>query len=552
MNGLTSVFALTFVASIVLTWIVRRAAVRFGAIDRPDGCRKRHAVPTPRWGGIAVYLAMVLGIGVAGQGRFGIDEHYTELALLLIIAAGIVCFCGAIDDRHSLSSRAKLVLQFVAVMPLIVFGYSIEKITILGFPLYLGWFGVPLTVFWLLACINSLNLLDGMDGLASLVGVLTAAMIAIVAHSLGHEHVSVMGVVLTAAAAGFLVHNRPPARIFLGDSGSMVLGLTLGVLGLQGALKTSTTLAIAIPAVIMSLPLFDTLLAVVRRKLNGRSLAAADREHIHHRLLDRGMTPWQVLCLLGALCLLTGGAATAATIFRNESVAWITALTLLVLVIRLRLFGHHEFALVQRRLAELGRALLAQIVRVWTSALDSILPHNRTTIAAPATPSNRSTAIPDVRHTQAAALLARRDRPEEQASPTIACPEQLSSPIRPYRRNFPETSFDRLVERAVASGVVRIECTIDTSQARTRLCWSHPKGSASETLQTWTLLFEGGESARCQIEISSPSSVPHTIEQMRLVGAAAGSFLFEALADQPPLLALPETVETPATHQKAA
>ena len=202
-----------------------------------------------------------------------------------------------------------------------------------------------MTVLWLLGCINALNLIDGMDGLASLIGLSAAAMLGIIAASEGHAHVAAMAFVLAASLAGFLAYNLPPASIFLGDSGSMVIGLTVGLLGIQGTLKTSATLAITAPAVVMTLPMFDIVAAIVRRRLTGRRLDAPDRLHIHHRLLDRGWTPWQVLCLLGALCLTTGAAATAATIFRRDALAWIAAVTLVVLMIRLRLFGHHEFAL---------------------------------------------------------------------------------------------------------------------------------------------------------------------------------------------------------------
>jgi hypothetical protein len=128
----------------------------------------------------------------------------------------------------------------------------------------------------------------------------------------------------------------------------MVIGLSVGMLGMQGTLKTSATLAITAPAVVMTLPLFDVVAAIVRRRLSGRRIDLPDRLHIHHRLLQRGWTPWQVLCLLGTLCLLTGAAAAAATIFRRDALAWITAMTLIVLMIRLRLFGHHEFALAKR------------------------------------------------------------------------------------------------------------------------------------------------------------------------------------------------------------
>ena len=272
----------------------------------------------------------------------------------------MACFFGALDDLWHFASRTKLVLQFLAVLPVVAAGFWIDRIVVFGCPITLGWLGVPLTILWLLGCINALNLIDGMDGLASIVGLSAAAMMSIIAVSMGNNHVAVIAVVLAGALAGFLVYNLPPASIFLGDSGSAVIGLVLGILGIQGAMKTSATLAITAPAVIMTLPMFDVVMAVVRRKLTGRRFDAADRQHIHHRLLDRGLRPWQVLCILGAFCLTTGAAATAATVFRWDALAWITALTLVVLMIRLRLFGHYEFALLKRRSSVRLRGLAAR------------------------------------------------------------------------------------------------------------------------------------------------------------------------------------------------
>jgi UDP-GlcNAc:undecaprenyl-phosphate GlcNAc-1-phosphate transferase len=197
-----------------------------------------------------------------------------------------------------------------------------------------------------------------MDGLATIVGLFTALMMGVIAGYMGNDYVAAVALVLAGALSGFLVHNLPPARIFLGDSGSMVIGLVVGILGIQSTLKTSATLSITAPLVVMTFPMFDTVLAILRRKLTGRRFDAADRQHIHHRLLDRGMNPWLVLAIIGALCLATGVAATAAAVFRSDAVAWATALMLMILVVRLRLFGHHELALLSRALAR-GLAALA-------------------------------------------------------------------------------------------------------------------------------------------------------------------------------------------------
>ena len=172
---------------------------------------------------------------------------------------------------------------------------------------------------------------------------------------------AVIATVLAASLLGFLMYNLPrPAS--LGDLAAWSPP-SVGLLGNQGSLKTSATLAITAPAVVMTLPMFDIIAALVRRKLTGRRFDSPDRLHIHHRLLDRGWTPWQVLCLIGAVCLTTGAAATAATIFRRDALAWIIAMSLVVLMIRLRLFGYEEAALAKRAIIRTLRSGAASLAR---------------------------------------------------------------------------------------------------------------------------------------------------------------------------------------------
>jgi UDP-GlcNAc:undecaprenyl-phosphate GlcNAc-1-phosphate transferase len=339
--------AVTFAASLVLVPAVRTIARGAGTLAYPDAVRRFHAVPVPLWGGVAVYLAWLLGILVIRLGPAAGNPALADLCRCLIPAAGLACLFGALDDRWDLSPRRKLLLQVLAITPIVAAGYWVDFLVIFGCRIELGGFGIPLTILWLLGCINALNLIDGMDGLASLVGLSTATMMALVALSMGNGHVAMLAFLLAGALAGFLLYNLPPASIFLGDSGSTLVGLVLGTLGIAGSLKTSATLSITAPAVVMTLPMFDVLMALVRRRLTGRRFDVGDREHIHHRLLERGFGPRQVLCVVSALCLTTGAAATAATIFRMDALAWITATTLIVLLIRLRWFGHYEVSLVR-------------------------------------------------------------------------------------------------------------------------------------------------------------------------------------------------------------
>ena len=232
MNSLVWISTVAFVASLTLTRAVRAVARRYDIVDRPDGKRKLHGRPVPLWGGVAVYAATVLGLLAVRLSSIG-TESFISLSNAWIIAAGLVCFLGGIDDRYNLPSRIKLTLQIVSVLPIIVLGYYVDRIAAFGYPIYLGWFGAPLTILWLVGCINALNLIDGMDGLASIIGLSTAAMLGVIAANQGHDHVAAMAIILAAALAGFLIYNLPPASIFLGDSGSMVIGLSVGLLGIQ-------------------------------------------------------------------------------------------------------------------------------------------------------------------------------------------------------------------------------------------------------------------------------------------------------------------------------
>ncbi|MGA2033892.1 MAG: MraY family glycosyltransferase, partial [Thermoguttaceae bacterium] len=342
--------AITLALALLLTVAVRAVAQRWQIFDEPDGQRKVHRRRVALWGGVAVYAALLLGLLYACHAPETASKALSDLARVLLPTAGLVCLIGAWDDWRELPAKLKLLLQLVSVLPIIAAGYAVDRIVVFGYPISLGWLGVPVTILWLLGCINALNLIDGMDGLASIVGLSTTAMMALIALSAGNGHIAVIAVILAAALSGFLVFNLPPATIFLGDSGSTLIGLVVGILGMQGSMKSSATLAITAPVVLMTLPMFDVVMAVVRRKLTGRPFDAADREHIHHRLLDRGLSTWQVLWILGALCLTTGAAATAATVFRLDALAWIIASTMVVAMIRLRLFGDYELGLMRSAL----------------------------------------------------------------------------------------------------------------------------------------------------------------------------------------------------------
>ena len=364
MFSMVLTFFCALISGCVLTPVARMVARKIGAVDRPDGKRKLQTAPVPLLGGVAVYVAFLVGLFVADMVTTtnGGGDANSSFPWVLALAAGFVCLIGCIDDSLDLRPRFKLLLQCVSTLPIILAGYYVERITLFGFPMELGWIGIPLTMLWIVACVNALNLLDGMDGLASTVGVSSAVMIALIA--LGNDNIS--GAIVASALVGslvaFLIYNLPPASIYLGDSGSMVIGLVIGVLAIQGTQKTTATLSIAVPALVMTIPMLDTVLAIVRRWLTGRRFDVADRGHLHHRLLDQGLSKWQALRIIGVLCLSTGAAAATAVYLRSEVIAWIAGITVVALAVRHQYIGHHELSLVKLSVAALLTRLGSRLI----------------------------------------------------------------------------------------------------------------------------------------------------------------------------------------------
>lgn len=349
----------------LLTWLARRLAPGLGMMDVPDGRRKAHRHATPLLGGVAVYvglLGMWPTIRWVGESLPGDDLNNADFPSTLLLCAGLYCLLGWWDDRVGLRPWQKFLGQFLAGLPFIFLHGSIQSVDLLGVHLALGSFGVPVTIFWLLACVNAINLIDGLDGLASsvvLIGVVTIGSISLMT---GNAGVATLSLTLAGVLVGFLIHNLPPAKIFLGDAGSMPLGFLLAALSINSLSKTAVGLTLALPVVIMSVPMFDTCMAILRRKLNGRAITEPDRQHIHHVLLDRGLTPRQTLSTIALVCLAIAGAAIGSVYCQQDMIAWVVATSIIGLLVCGRVFGHHEMMLVVRRIGTIG-ALLRQTYR---------------------------------------------------------------------------------------------------------------------------------------------------------------------------------------------
>jgi UDP-GlcNAc:undecaprenyl-phosphate GlcNAc-1-phosphate transferase len=260
----------------------RWLAVRLGAIAEP-GERDIHSQPTPRLGGIAMYV----GFAVAAV-LFSANPKTVGL----LLASWLVTFAMVLDDRNGLSPWVKLLIQVLAAAVAIVgFGITIDFIALPMGIIHLGLLAIPITLFWFVALQNTINLLDGVDGLAAGVVAIVAGTIMLAAINLRRPDIVVLCGALIGSCLGFLIFNWHPARIFMGDAGSHFLGLTLAALSVLSVAKVTLVLALAVPIVALSIPILDTGWAIVRRRLRGRSIAAADAQHLHHRLLDYGLSP---------------------------------------------------------------------------------------------------------------------------------------------------------------------------------------------------------------------------------------------------------------------
>ena len=291
MAELLSLAGKAFLIALVLTPIIRDISRSFDIVDRP-GVRKVHAYPIPRVGGIAIgfaYLFALLSIS-------GPQEPFdAPSAWKIIPGATVVFFTGVLDDFFNLKPLVKLGGLVLAAS--IVFWSGLHIGDVARHPLPV-WLDYPITLFWLLLTSNALNLIDGLDGLCAGMGLLST--LALFAAAVLHHNASLAYATLPLAGAllGFLLHNLNPATVFLGDSGALLVGFLLGCYGMIWTQKTSTMLSMLVPLLALSIPLLEVSLSVLRRFLRRQPIFSADREHIHHRLLDRGLSPRQAVGVL--------------------------------------------------------------------------------------------------------------------------------------------------------------------------------------------------------------------------------------------------------------
>jgi UDP-GlcNAc:undecaprenyl-phosphate GlcNAc-1-phosphate transferase len=336
------VYGVAAALSLVATPAVIRLAVRIGAVDQP-GPRKVHTVPIPRIGGLVILFALagsvLMAVALDGTIRQEVGRNLTQF-LGLLSAASLVLAVGLVDDIRGLRAQHKLVAEIAAAAALCALGVRIESLGAKGlFQIQFGWLSWPLTILWIVGITNSVNLIDGLDGLAA--GISAIACATVLAFAL-QAHQAVMAVLMLAMLGGltaFLVYNFNPARIFLGDCGSLFLGFMLAGASVFSSTKTATAVGLALPLLAMGIPVFDTLLAMLRRALARRSLFAPDRRHIHHHLTALGLRQRHAVFLLYGATAVSAGLGMFMMIAGGAGALIIFLCLLLLLGIFLRAAG---------------------------------------------------------------------------------------------------------------------------------------------------------------------------------------------------------------------
>jgi UDP-GlcNAc:undecaprenyl-phosphate GlcNAc-1-phosphate transferase len=300
------VFAASVLLSFLLTRYVRDFATSRGWLSAPNLERHLHSVPLPRIGGVAIFTAFLSTVAVAclvswrfPSLSFGFSP---KVAFSIMLPASLIFALGVYDDLRGVGPYTKFAVQALAGTLLFSFGMRVLDLPVLfGGRHFPGFVSLPLTILWVIAVTNAFNLIDGLDGLAAGSALFSTLVVFVVALLSGSSLVSVMALALVGAILGFLRFNFNPATIFLGDSGSLFIGFMLSALALRGAQKAPTIIAVAIPVVSFGLPILETTLSVIRRFISGRPVFTADREHIHHKLLQLGMSHRQVVVVLYAV-----------------------------------------------------------------------------------------------------------------------------------------------------------------------------------------------------------------------------------------------------------
>jgi UDP-GlcNAc:undecaprenyl-phosphate/decaprenyl-phosphate GlcNAc-1-phosphate transferase len=339
--GLIS-FIAAMALALVFTPFVKKLAIRIGAVDVPNH-RKVHTRIMPRLGGVAIYASFTVGLLLIlpWLPEDMLSSYDRNLISALLVGGTLIVLLGALDDKFDLSAKLKLLVQIGAAC-IVVFGYDV-KINLLNIPFGsamqpLGeWLSVPLTILWIVGVTNAINLIDGLDGLAAGVSGIAVATILVMGILKGNETVILLSAVLLGSIGGFLFFNFHPAKIFMGDSGSLFLGFALATLSMLG-FKQITIVSFVTPLLIIGVPLSDTFFAIVRRWVHKKPIFAPDKGHLHHCLQQLGFSHRKTVLIIYGIAAFFGTCAVVQSAISNSGLGnWITFIVICALVFLLQI-----------------------------------------------------------------------------------------------------------------------------------------------------------------------------------------------------------------------
>lgn len=298
------------IVALVATPVVKSLAFKMGAMDVPKDNRRMHDHPIPRMGGLAIFLGFLLSVLLFAE--------ITPQLRGMLLGSVIIVVLGIFDDIYSLPAMFKFVVQIVAALVAVFSGNVIQTLSnpnIFSSDLYwdLGVLSIPVSVIWIVAITNAVNLIDGLDGLACGVSAISSMTLLVISLAISDGPVAILMAALTGGCLGFLPYNMNPAKIFMGDTGSTFLGFILAVVSIQGLFKLYTIISFAVPFLMLGLPIFDTCFAFIRRIAHGQSPMHADRSHVHHRLIDMGLNQKQAVAVLYMISAILGLSAVVLT-----------------------------------------------------------------------------------------------------------------------------------------------------------------------------------------------------------------------------------------------
>lgn len=296
--------------SLLLTPVVKAFSFKVGAVDVPKDSRRMHDHPIPRLGGLAIFFGFLVAV------LLFVPIDRAKQGMLL--GAVIIVVLGIFDDIYALSAKLKFVVQIGAALVATLLGNRIERLTNPNIfsdnPLWeLGWLSIPVTVLWIVTITNAVNLIDGLDGLACGVSTISSLTMLVIALLVSEQDVAMVMAALAGACIGFLPYNFNPAKIFMGDTGSTFLGFIMATMSVQGMFKMYNIISFVVPFLMLGLPIFDVCFAVVRRISKGQSPMAPDRSHVHHKLIDMGMSQKQAVGTLYVISAILGLSAVVLT-----------------------------------------------------------------------------------------------------------------------------------------------------------------------------------------------------------------------------------------------